>query len=101
MKTQKVWTKAEIAKMLRNKPKARARALLAIYRNQTDAEKAAGRTIVYNGIGFNGADARPLTKIAKKLLNRENITPREWGIVNRRIHKYAGQLVSIANRGGA
>lgn len=97
----KTWTKAEIAANLRDNPKWRARALLAIYRNQTDSEKAAGRTLIHNGVGFNGADAKPLTKIAKKLLSRENITPREWGILNRRIHKYAGQLVSIANRGGA
>lgn len=93
----KIWTKQEIAAKLSDSPKWRARALLAIYKNQTDAEKAAGRTIVYNGVGFNGADALPLTRIAKKMLRGEGITPNEWRIISRRIHKYAGQLANIAN----
>lgn len=84
------------------------RALVAIFNNQTDAEKSANTTDVDNGIGFSGADARSGTLTAKTFL--KNKTLLDWQVAQwtkrgkngfSRLTKYAKQLNAIAERKAA
>jgi len=79
------------------------RALVAIFNNQTESEKASDQTVEENGIGFSGADARSGTLTAKTFLKRktlENWQVDRWTKRGKngfsRLTKYARQLNSIA-----
>lgn len=79
------------------------RALLAIYRRQTELEKAAFATKYANGIGFSGPDAKLGSRCAEYF--QKNGTLASWmakvWLVEKasypRICKYAKQLNEIAN----
>lgn len=71
-----------------------ARALLAIYRNQTMTEQRDRATRHRNGIGFTPIDAEFLTGIACWVKAGHALTPRQFEAVRDRIGKYAGQLVT-------
>lgn len=79
------------------------KALVAIFKNQTEAEKVNNVTRLQNGIGFTQADAR-IGSLGAKIFIRDGILPpwqlRHWAGVNSkgelRILKYAGQLNLIA-----
>ncbi len=81
------------------------RALVAIFNNQTESEKSANSTVVDNGIGFSGADARSGTLTAKSFL--KNRTLADWQLERwvkpskngfARICKYHAQLNAIAQQ---
>lgn len=72
------------------------RALLALYRNQTDDERSAERTVYRNDIGFNGVDAGILTSLAKQLEERGTLSVKQMAILHKTLPKYAGQLARIA-----
>lgn len=94
----KVWTKAEIVELLETNDKAVARGLIQIYRRQTADEQASHTTRVTNGRGFSAFDAEILTDIAKKSLNYGGtLTRGQTEYVRKKIKKYAGQLLEIAN----
>lgn len=79
------------------------RALLAIYRRQTESEKAAFATKYTNGIGFSGPDALLGSKGAKIFAATGTLPPwlvRVWLVEKAgypRICKYAKQLNEVAN----
>ena len=93
----KVWTKLEIKQMLAVSNNALIRSLLAIYNKQTDSEKNAGQTQEDNGIGFNGIDSDILSQYAEFYKLRGFLSPKQLVIVRKKMPKYAGQLVRIAN----
>lgn len=96
--TVRQWTKAQIVALLDSNDKAVARALVRLYQYQTQDEQSTLETKHTNGVGFNSADARTLTDIAQKCQRfGGTLTPRQTALVRRRIRKYAGQLVAIAN----
>lgn len=79
------------------------RALVAIFRNQTELEKAGNKTKNLNGVGFTKADGRIGALGAKYFLKHKKLE--EWqlniwlGLNSKgepRILKYANQLNSIA-----
>lgn len=79
------------------------RALVAIFSNQTIAEKAGNSTEEDNGIGFSGADARSGSLTAKSYL--KNRTLADWQVERwtkpgkngfARLTKYHKQLNQIA-----
>lgn len=71
------------------------RAVLAIYRRQTEYEKASLETRFRNSEGFNGVDARCGTIMARWILSGRHLSG-EWEAKARKIMpKYAGQLLEI------
>lgn len=101
-----MWTKAFIRGVL-EKPEGMTagkhqnryliyRMLQALYERQTSSEQASQQTQVLNGVGFNGADARLLSKVAIQSKPYNNLTVKQAVMVAKRLKKYAGQLETIA-----
>lgn len=77
-----------------------ARAILAIYKGQTQDEQCVGQTVERNGIGFNAFHASTGTYIAKWLL-KGNPLSGKWVEKARKIALFhVPQLVRIANGNG-
>ena len=91
------WTKEEITALLTRSDKAVGRAILAIYKFQTQTEQAIGHTTDHNGVGFNGVDAEILSSFAQFYQRSGFLTPKQLVLGRRKIMKYAGQLAKIAN----
>ena len=96
---EKKITKAALVEFLRkmlttNEVWATA-ALMRIYDNQTDSEKNAEETIVDNGIGFTGGDARILTSFAEWYKSHGWLSPKQMKWVYAKLGKYAGQLAKM------
>lgn len=105
----KTWNKEEIESLLEAKDEAILRAVVAIYKKQTDDEKDRKHTIDKNGIGFTGCDGRTGTfhgeYLTKWEWNRPYVQTKilpYWKRFNKKgkmkICKYATQLTKIANR---
>jgi len=93
-----MYTEKQIVNILNTKPMAVERAIVAIYKNQTDAEKNAGATLEDNGIGFSGADARMGSYMANwHISTGKPFTGKFKKRAARMAHKYRKQLVVIAN----
>jgi hypothetical protein len=108
MATRKIVTRDTIRNMLRNDNRAYVeavigRALLSLLDRQTEDEKIAADTRVWNAVGFSGADAKSGTLTAKfyakhgKLLDWQ---VEKWTKPSKngypRLAKYAKQLNEIA-----
>ena len=88
--------KAYIRKQLSTNYAWATRGLIRIYEHQTQDEQAAGDTKHWNAVGFNGADARMLTYMAKWVLSGKTLTGKFRAQLFRRMPKYAGQLEKLA-----
>ena len=95
--TRQPWKKGEILELLDSNDKAVCRALVRLYERQTETEKEAGTTKERNGRGFNGRDAAILTSIAQFYGRTGYLSRRQVDLVRKKIVKYVGQLVEIAN----
>jgi hypothetical protein len=93
----RTWTITEIRALLAENDKAVARGILAIYALQTNSEQATMETSESNGVGFSGADANFLSSLAQFYQAKGFLSPKQVEIGRKRITKYAGQLVKIAN----
>ena len=71
------------------------RALLAIFKNQTDDEKIDGLVKHHNGKGFKSVDSEILTSFAGQLQLRGDLSEKQMAILHRKIPAYAGQLVKF------
>jgi len=72
------------------------KALKRIYEYQTAQEKRIGDTCEYNGVGFNGHDAKVLSDMAQLSLRGVNLSEKQMRLIKARIGKYAGQLVNLS-----
>jgi hypothetical protein len=72
------------------------RGVVAIYNCQTADEQSNETTSHDNGIGFNGLDAQILSSFAKQIGQRGFLTPKQIAIARKKMVKYAGQLLRIA-----
>lgn len=105
--TRKVWTKQTIKLWLvecdgkEDCAKTRAlvtRALLFMYARQTQDEQSQLATSHTNGIGFTGVDAFFLSSVAEKCIKYGNdISPKQFIYVRKKLVKYSGQLEEFAN----
>ena len=50
----------------------------------------------YNGVGFNGHDAKVLSDMAQLSLRGVRLSDRQMRLIKARIGKYAGQLVNLS-----
>ena len=108
--TTTIVTKDSLIKMLNNPnpnyvAEVVGRALVGIFKNQTDDEKSDNKTTHHNGIGFTGADAHSGSISAKYFIRHgflkdwqvsRWVKPNKHGVP--RIAKYHRQLNSIANQ---
>ena len=93
------WTKEKLVKLLETNDKAVWRAVQRIYERQTEAEKAVGDTCVYNGIGFNGSDARILSSLAQFYDKTGYMSVKQTAIARKKIKKYTRQLLECIGEG--
>ena len=92
------WTKAEIVELLESSDKAVERAIVALYKRQTNRERSSMVSIVKNGAGFSSHDAKYFSKLARMLQHKNNhLFPNVIRTARPRIMKYVGQLRYIAN----
>ena len=97
--TKITWNKTLILDKIAESPFFTERALLALYKRQTEDEKVAKETKYHNKMGFTGGDAKYLSYCARWLLaspknhlNADHLTK-----VRLRLQKYATQLAKVAN----
>lgn len=75
------------------------RGLLAIYRNQTEDEKASANVINHNSMGFRCMDSIILTSFANQLQQRGSLSPKQMSVVFKLMPKYARQLMKFYGDG--
>ena len=92
------WDRARVQQLLQTSDRAVCRAILAVYRNQTQEEQTTGVTRLRNSVGFTGADARQLTTVAKLLLKGQKLHPRQIDFLRPRVMKYWRQLLEEIKR---
>lgn len=95
----KVWTKESIQELLGRSNLAVERAIVAIYKRQTQEEQVSGGTKERNGMGFGAYDSEYLTRVAQGILGGTG--PGKWYIekfLRPKVLKYWRQLAEIANQ---
>jgi hypothetical protein len=90
-------SRTSILCLLHNNDKAVLRGIVALYDYQTADEQATWHTTHANGVGFNGADSRKMSRYAKALLDGHTLRPWQMTDARQRLLKYATQLARIAN----
>ncbi len=87
----------QMKSLIVSKPEWCERAILAIYKKQTEDEQRLQETNRNNGVGFTGADARILSDLAQQILRGHHLSEKQLTkIAYRKIAKYAVQLAKIA-----
>lgn len=93
----RVWTVEEIKELIKTSDKMVARSVVKLYELQTASEQAAQETHERNGVGFNGIDAAILSSFAQWYKSNGYLSPRQTALARKKLYKYSGQLVRIAN----
>ena len=88
-------SKEEVAKMLRHDDYVIG-ALIRIYSFQTVDEQEWEKTSYRNDMGFNGTDAKIMTRIAKYYGKKHWMSDKQLALVKRKIPKYWGQLINTS-----
>lgn len=91
--TSKEQLAAKLREQITTKDNQAIKALRRIYEYQTQHEKSIGETCEYNGVGFNGMDAKVLSSFAK-LSYKTTLTEKQMMFLKNHIGKYAMQLVN-------
>lgn len=94
---EKIWTPEEIREKLQTRQKWVERALVAIHKRQTSAERISLSTKSKNGIGFNAFDAAMGSSFAEWVRSGKRLSDRQLQCARRIVVKYVGQLAAIAN----
>jgi len=85
-----------IRQLIATSDKAVLRALVAIYKRQTAAEKSQYTTVEKNGIGFNAADASSCSRYAKICMTQGWLPQPDIETLRPVMMKYSRQLLQIA-----
>ena len=72
------------------------RAVVVIYEYQTADEQQDAETRHNNKVGFSGPDAYILSEFARWLNSGKHLSQKQLALAQKRIGKYAGQLLLIA-----
>ena len=75
----------------------RIKALLWLYKYQTEDEKLDYTTSHLNGVGFTGSDAFILSSLAKQVIEKYYLSEKQLQILRKKIKKYENQMAKIAN----
>ncbi len=90
------WTPETIKALLDRSQEAVERAVVAIYRRQTEDEQAAYETKHHNRVGFAACHAALGTYYAKWILSGKHLSGSHVKRARRMVRHYAGQLHQIA-----
>ena len=90
------WTPEEIRVLLDRSLEAVERAVVAIYRRQTEDEKEAYETKHHNRVGFAACHAGLGTYYAKWILSGKHLSGSHVERARKMVRHYAGQLHQIA-----
>ena len=96
-KTKGPWNKENINELLQKSDQAVMKGLTVIYDRQTSDEQSAERTKYLNGRGFNGLDAEFGTSLAKQVITKNSLSPKQMLAARKMLGRYAGQLALVAN----
>jgi hypothetical protein len=95
----KAMTDEQLKEFIRHKleshPRWARRALLALYDEQTDAEKEDPTYHVSNGWGFSPQDQEFLSSLAQQALREQTFSMKQLGWLYTLLPKYSGQLVKL------
>ena len=72
------------------------RALVVLHDYQTQSERDAYSTTEHNGVGFTAWDAPLLSEMAEQLKRGQRLSDYQLRMAQRRVPKYARQLVAVA-----
>lgn len=97
MKVTKKQQETYLRNLLTNNAKAATKALIHIYNNQTGTEKAVGKTVDHNGVGFTGADAEILTSFAEQFKRRGSLSQKQMNLLFKKIGKYWRQILMVSD----
>ena len=103
-KTNQVIDKAFIVQKLKNRNAWLFPSIVSIFEYQTADEQSAEVTAHDNGVGFTGADAHMMSSFAKQIIEHSKgnskfaspLSPKQIELARKRMLKYAGQLLRIA-----
>jgi len=91
---------AEWRGKLASNPTWAVRGLLAVYKFQTESEKAAGTVSDDNGVGFAGVDGEFLSSLARQYQSRGSLSAKQMQFLYKKMPKYARQLWKAAGEPG-
>ena len=94
---KKTWTREEIVTLIKSNNRAVERAMVAIWRRQTEDERHTETTQHHNGIGFSGWTARNGSYYARWVIGGGRLTGKHLVRARRIALHHAGQLTRIAN----
>lgn len=105
-KTNQVIDKAFIVTMMGKSDAWLFRSILSIYERQTADEQSAETTSHSNGVGFTGVDAQIMSSFAKQIMEHAKgcskfsspLSPKQKEMARKKMTKYAGQLLRIAEQ---
>jgi hypothetical protein len=89
-------TKESLRQLLLNNDAAVERAIVAIWKRQTDSEKASEQTIVHNGVGFASCHARMGSYYADWVQKGRRLTGKHLHKARSMALRYTRQLLEIA-----
>lgn len=96
------FTKIEVEAYIRMKLKEDQdwlkRACVRIYEKQTIEEREKGRSIHYNGVGFNRHDGPLMSSIAKSIKRGRQLSKQEFEKMQEIIPRYSSQIIKMADR---
>lgn len=95
-KTKSRYTQQGIQTLLKSNDKALCRAIVAIYKRQTQAEQAHGNTLEHNGKGFTAIDAYVMSYCARLLLQGSTLSYSQMRGARSTMQKYWKQLIEVA-----
>lgn len=92
-----MWTADQIKEKLLTNQRWLERAIIAIYKLQTQAEKTTEQTNIKNNVGFSAFDASTGTYMAKWLLSGKKLSGVWVEKAKKMMPKYSAQLAAIAS----
>lgn len=93
----KVWTEDTIIEAIDKSSEATRRAVITLYRQQTEREKVDHGTHVVNNRGFNKVDAHFGSSLAEQALHGKLFTGNQLVAARKMLRKYRKQLAYLAN----
>lgn len=92
------WTPESIVSLLESDKRAVRRAILAIFNLQDERQRRGLSSGQNTGRGFSRYDRPMGNKLARKILERRQLTPKELDLALRLAIKYRRQLSELANQ---
>lgn len=94
--TSQKLAKLAIQQAIDSNDRAVYKALLIIYNQQTDSEKAIDSTTDHNAVGFSAFDAEILSSFAKQVQERRSLSIRQLAVARPKIRRYWRQLATLS-----